>query len=193
VRNQCLCRHPLAVMPTCSLSRRKSDKRRGRPLDQGKRLKKLSRRPQDPKVSLGNATRVKPLVRAKPKPPRRIARWHRHLVSRRQRWAGAGADPLADSFAIPRRTRPQAFLATDLNVRPAISSPGSSVAGQVEVTFEETRAHLGVETQRQWSDKAILRTTPGATQSVPSSPSGRTISPSLESSARTAAWYPKHS
>ena len=30
----------------------------------------------------------------------------------------------------------------------------------IEVTFEETRAHLGVETQRQWSDSAILRTTP---------------------------------
>lgn len=31
---------------------------------------------------------------------------------------------------------------------------------QVEVTFQEARAHLGVETQRQWSDKAIARTTP---------------------------------
>ena len=30
----------------------------------------------------------------------------------------------------------------------------------IEVTFEEVRAHLGVETQRQWSDKAITRTTP---------------------------------
>jgi len=30
----------------------------------------------------------------------------------------------------------------------------------VEVTFEEVRAHLGVETQRQWSDLGILRTTP---------------------------------
>jgi len=30
----------------------------------------------------------------------------------------------------------------------------------VEVTFEETRRHLGVETQRQWSDWAIARTTP---------------------------------
>ncbi|GAC1555080.1 MAG: hypothetical protein NVS2B7_30980 [Herpetosiphon sp.] len=28
------------------------------------------------------------------------------------------------------------------------------------MTFEEARAHLGVETQRQWSDLAILRTTP---------------------------------
>ena len=31
---------------------------------------------------------------------------------------------------------------------------------RVEVTFQEVRAHLGVETQRQWSDKAIARTTP---------------------------------
>ncbi len=30
----------------------------------------------------------------------------------------------------------------------------------IEVTFEETRAHLGIETQRQWSDKAIARSTP---------------------------------
>ena len=30
----------------------------------------------------------------------------------------------------------------------------------IEVTFEELRAHLGVETQRQWSDRAIARTTP---------------------------------
>ena len=31
---------------------------------------------------------------------------------------------------------------------------------QVEVTFQEARAHLGVETQRQWSDRAVARTTP---------------------------------
>ncbi len=30
----------------------------------------------------------------------------------------------------------------------------------IEVTFEETRRHLGVETQRQWADRAIARTTP---------------------------------
>jgi hypothetical protein len=30
----------------------------------------------------------------------------------------------------------------------------------VETTFQEVRTHLGVETQRQWSDLAILRTTP---------------------------------
>jgi len=31
---------------------------------------------------------------------------------------------------------------------------------QMEVTFHEVRSHLGVETQRQWSNLAILRTTP---------------------------------
>jgi len=30
----------------------------------------------------------------------------------------------------------------------------------VEVTFHEVRTHLGVETQRQWADLAILRITP---------------------------------
>ena len=30
----------------------------------------------------------------------------------------------------------------------------------MEVTFKEARAHLGMETQRQWSDLAIARTTP---------------------------------
>ena len=30
----------------------------------------------------------------------------------------------------------------------------------VEVTFEEMSTHLGMETQRQWSDLAIVRTTP---------------------------------
>jgi len=31
---------------------------------------------------------------------------------------------------------------------------------QLEVTFEEARRHLGLETQRQWSEWAIRRTTP---------------------------------
>jgi hypothetical protein len=31
---------------------------------------------------------------------------------------------------------------------------------RVETTFQEVRAHLGVETQRQWNDRAIQRTTP---------------------------------
>ena len=30
----------------------------------------------------------------------------------------------------------------------------------IEIMFEESRAHLGMETQRQWSDQAIIRSTP---------------------------------
>lgn len=30
----------------------------------------------------------------------------------------------------------------------------------IEVTFEESRAHMGIESQRQWSDLAIERSTP---------------------------------
>ena len=33
-------------------------------------------------------------------------------------------------------------------------------ATQVEITFQEVRAHFGVETQRQWSEVSIERTTP---------------------------------
>ncbi len=34
------------------------------------------------------------------------------------------------------------------------------VISRQSLTFREVRDHLGVETQRQWSDKAIARTTP---------------------------------
>lgn len=55
---------------------------------------------------------------------------------------------------------PQALLCTDLNAQPKDIVYWFRQRWQVEVTFEEVRAHLGVETQRQWSSKAILRTTP---------------------------------
>lgn len=55
---------------------------------------------------------------------------------------------------------PQAFLCTDLEATAAQIVLWFRQRWQVEVTVEEVRAHLGVETQRQWSDLAILRTTP---------------------------------
>jgi hypothetical protein len=54
----------------------------------------------------------------------------------------------------------QALLCTDLEVPPEQMVAWFVLRWQVEVTFEESRRHLGVETQRQWSDLAILRTTP---------------------------------
>jgi hypothetical protein len=55
---------------------------------------------------------------------------------------------------------PQALLCTKLNVEPMQILQWFVTRWQMEVTFEESRAHLGIETQRQWSDKAIARTTP---------------------------------
>jgi hypothetical protein len=54
----------------------------------------------------------------------------------------------------------QAFLCTDLTVEAPQILEWFVQRWQVEVTFEEARAPLGVETQRQWSAKAIARTTP---------------------------------
>lgn len=55
---------------------------------------------------------------------------------------------------------PQAFFSTDTTLEPADIIALFVRRWQIEVTFSETRADLGVETQRRWSDKAILRTTP---------------------------------
>jgi hypothetical protein len=58
------------------------------------------------------------------------------------------------------RFAPQALLCTDLARDPAQIIAWFVRRWRVEVTFQEVRAHLGVETQRQWSDKAVARTTP---------------------------------
>ena len=55
---------------------------------------------------------------------------------------------------------PQAFLCTDPAVDPATVLGWFVRRWRCETTFEEARRHLGMETQRQWSDLAILRTTP---------------------------------
>ncbi|MFL5132618.1 MAG: transposase [Microvirga sp.] len=58
------------------------------------------------------------------------------------------------------RFDPQALLCTDLAQDPVQIVRWFVQRWQVEVTFREVRDHLGVETQRQWSDQAIARTTP---------------------------------
>lgn len=54
----------------------------------------------------------------------------------------------------------QAFLSTDLSLTAKQILEYYLERWQIEVTFEEARQHLGFETQRQWSDTAIKRTTP---------------------------------
>ena len=58
--------------------------------------------------------------------------------------------------SIRTRKRPM----SDNTINAALRRLGYVRRWQIEVTFAETRAHLGVETQRQWTDKAIARTTP---------------------------------
>jgi hypothetical protein len=54
----------------------------------------------------------------------------------------------------------RALLCTDQTAQPIQVLQWFVRRWQVEVTFQEVRTHLGVETQRQWSAKAIARTTP---------------------------------
>lgn len=54
----------------------------------------------------------------------------------------------------------QALLCTNSKYQPQQILNWFVRRWQIEVTFEEVRRHLGMETQRQWSDLAIARTTP---------------------------------
>lgn len=49
---------------------------------------------------------------------------------------------------------------SNLEYMPAQILPWFVRRWTMEVTFEEARAHLGMETQRQWNDRAIARATP---------------------------------
>jgi hypothetical protein len=55
---------------------------------------------------------------------------------------------------------PQALLSTDLNLTAQHILAFFMRRWQMEPTFRHVREHLGVETQRQWSPKAMARTTP---------------------------------
>jgi hypothetical protein len=88
--------------------------------------------------------------------------------------------------------RPQAFLCTDESVEPAQILQWFILRWRLEVTFEETRRHLGIETQRQWTDKAIARTTPALTGlfSLITLWAGEVFT-QADHRPRQAAWYSK--
>ncbi len=79
-------------------------------------------------------------------------------------WYTPGLPPVEISFVLVRdvegKLRDEAFFCTDPQAKPVQILDWVIMRWSVEVTFEEARAHLGMETQRQWSDKAIERTTP---------------------------------
>ena len=79
-------------------------------------------------------------------------------------WYHTGHTPLPVRWVLVRdpndRRQVRAFFSTDTAHLPAAIVSAFISRWTIETTFAETRAHLGVETQRQWSDTAIERTTP---------------------------------
>lgn len=79
-------------------------------------------------------------------------------------WYTPGEDPVPIRWVLvvdpAGKLRPAAFFSTDVAMAPAKIVEWFVLRWGVEVTFEESRRHLGVETQRQWSARAIARSTP---------------------------------
>src|SRR6201995_3688858 len=111
-------------------------------------------------------------------------------------WFHSGQAPLPIRWVRVRAPRgqfePQALLCTDPMKDPLCIIGWFVQRWAVEVTFREVRDHLGFKSQRQWTDKAIARTTPCllglfslvalfATQ----------LAPRSRCAVWTAAWYDK--
>ena len=91
------------------------------------------------------------------------------------------------------RFNPQALLCTDPAQDPVQILRWFVQHWQLEVTFREVCDHLGMETQRQWSDQAIARTTPcllGLFSLV--TLLAAQLTPQARQAVATSAWYHKH-
>jgi hypothetical protein len=153
---------PITMITRCRLdaalyepapARRPAQK--GRSRVKGKRLPTLEQVAHDPGTTWTSVT---------------LHRWYGgvqrvvDIVSATAVWYHAGMPPLPIRWVLIRDPqgilKPQALLCTDLTTDPVQIVTWFVLRWQLEVTFHEVRAHLGVETQRQWSDLAIARTTP---------------------------------
>lgn len=85
-------------------------------------------------------------------------------VSQTAVWYHTGMPPVPIRWVLIRdplgKFATQALLCTDQEADPVQVLLWFARRWQMEVTFHEVRAHLGIETQRQWSPRAIARTTP---------------------------------
>jgi hypothetical protein len=86
------------------------------------------------------------------------------VFSRTALWYTPGLSPVEIRYVLVAdpegKLRMEAFFCTDLQATPEQILEWVVMRWSVEVTFEEARAHLGFETQRQWSEQAIARTSP---------------------------------
>jgi hypothetical protein len=127
----------------------------GRPRLKGARLPTLAARAADPATVWTAST---------------VAHWYGtgerqvEVVSATAVWYHTGLPPVPLRWVLVRDPQghfaTQALLCTDLTAGPAQILAWFVRRWQLKVTFEEVRRHLGVETQRQWSELAIRRTTP---------------------------------
>jgi hypothetical protein len=124
---------------------------------------------------------------------KRKALW---IFSRTALWYTPGHAPVAIRFVLVRdpegKLQDAAFFCTGLQATPEQILGWVVMRWSVEVTFEEARAHLGLETQRQWSDQAIARTTPvllGLFSLV--TVLALRLCPSGQVPVETTAWYHK--
>lgn len=111
-------------------------------------------------------------------------------------WYHSGMPPVQIRWVLIRDPQgefePQAVLSTTLTHTPQQILEWFISRWTMEVTFEEARVHLGLETQRQWNDLAIARTTPtllGLYSLVTLLASQ--LSSTGTKGVRTAAWYAK--
>jgi hypothetical protein len=128
--------------------------RRGRPRLKGARQPTLAARLSDPATGWHEVS----------------VRWYGglrrtvRLASAPAVWYHRGLPPVSIRWVLicdpDGKFESQARLSTDPDADPVPIVEWFVQRWQLEVTFEEARAHLGIETQRQWSDLAILRTTP---------------------------------
>jgi hypothetical protein len=161
---------------------------RGRPRLKGERLPNLSAVAEDPATVWE---------------PTEIANWYGsghcvvEIASETAVWYSTGL------FAVPVRWilvrdpegefKTQALLCTDLDADPEQILRWFVMRWQLEVTFQEMRRHLGFETQRQWSDLAIGRTTPALLGlfSLVTLFAHRQMRQAAGALRRQAAWYRK--
>ena len=159
----------------------------GRPRTKGKRLATLSKVLTDPATTWVRVT---------------VPGWYGggerdiEISTSTAVWRDGGMPVVPIRWVLVRdplgRFEPQALLCTGQTCDPVQILRWFVQRWQVEVTFREVRDHLGVETQRQWSDKAIARTTPcllGLFSLV--TLLGRQLTPHARRAAATSAWYRK--
>ena len=129
------------------------------------------------------------------------------LTSQTAVWYRSGKPPVLICWVLVRDPQgafaPQALLCTDPAADPTQILEWFVLRWQLEVTFQEVRAHLGVETQPlatrldrvgQWSDRAIARTTPTLLGLFSwTTLAAHALQKRHPMSQRTAAWYDKPS